>query len=277
MKTKTPAAAPTRTRRKHEASVPGLQFRAATEDEQKAGLCGVVQGIALPYGERDYYGTVFAPGCLDKTRTKVGSKKVKFYSDHAYAVHAHVGVLLALEDVGNAAVMTAGIFDTAAGRAAKEYIEAVLNSGAETGLSVGFYERVGGWQGEGEDRAWVFTEIELDEVSLTPRPAVPGAVVTGVRAEEGAEDIDPATAERAFRALAYTLPPERARAIVDEVLRSREAAATDTDTPSTTPPDKGATGAGDAPPVETPDDKTPGADVPATAEERRRAIAHALA
>lgn len=211
-----------------------LEFRAPTEAEPMPGFCGQLRGIALPYGVVDSYRTVFAPGCLDKTRAaKVGARKVKLFLDHSYGVKDHVGTVLEMPDAGDAALLVAGILDTPDGRAAKEYLQAILASGSETGLSVGFYvrkEQSGQVDGQ---QVTVFNEIELDEVSLTPRNAVPGAVVTGTR-KDGAQldEGEAETAKRVLRTLVETLPPDEVATIVAEV-----AAARDGDTPPSKAPE----------------------------------------
>lgn len=172
---------------------PHLQMRVAAltfeDNDLPAGVCGRVRGIALPFEVLDSYRTVFRRGCTDKTRNKAAKRKIKLFDNHGmvdwYGTRTHIGVVTGLEyDASlNADVMTADIFDTEDGRRCKEYLRAVVSSGGETGLSVGFYVREScteTWQGERVD---VFTEIEIDEISLAPRNAVPGAVVTGVRAD----------------------------------------------------------------------------------------------
>jgi HK97 family phage prohead protease len=209
------APSPTKTRvaRRFDGIARQLAIRAATDEEQAKGFCGMLQGVALAYNQPDAYGTLFKPGCLDRTRAaKVPQRKIKFYLDHTYsAVKTHVGTVLSLEDRGEAAVMTAGLFNTAAGRDSKEYLQAVLDSESETGLSIGFYERAAAYEPDGDgDTIYAFSEIELDEISLTPRPAVPGALVTGVRKGEDRME----AAERLLGVLAQSLPPDRVRAIV---------------------------------------------------------------
>lgn len=218
-------AAPLKVRvaRHFEGVATGLTIRAATDEEVAGGFCGVVQGVALVYNVVDSYGTLFKPGCLDRTRAaKVQQRKVKFYLDHIYqSVKTHVGTILSLDDRGDAAVMTAGIFNTAAGREAKEYLEAVLASDSETGLSVGFYERAAAYEPDSDgDSVYAFSEIELDETSLTPRNAVPGALVTGVRMEDQAADKTEAS-ERLLALLVQTLPAERVRSIVNAATTGR--------------------------------------------------------
>jgi HK97 family phage prohead protease len=189
-----------------------------------AGFCARVTGIALPYGVVDSYGTVFAAGCIDRTREKkVNTRKVKLFLDHNYGVPTHVGTVLAMPDVTGAALLDGGLFDTAGGREAKEYLEAVVASDSETGFSVGFYPRKEEMGTVDGGRVTVFTEIELDEVSITPRPAVPGATVTGIRKDaEIPEGEARETAERVLRALVETLPAERVTAIVAEVAAARQ-------------------------------------------------------
>jgi phage head maturation protease len=167
-------------------SAQNLEVRA---DALPQGVCGVVTGIALRYNVVDAWGTVFLPGCLDKTRAKVSSGKVKLFDNHGardgYGTGTHIGVVRSLVGAGDAEVMTAHLFDTEEGRRAKEYLSAVMASGGETGLSIGFYERNGDpvRDAQGNWQHYAFSEIELDEISLAPRNAVPGAEVTGVRRE----------------------------------------------------------------------------------------------
>jgi hypothetical protein len=97
-----------------------------------------------------------------------------------------------MADAGDAVVMTAEVFDTEEGRAAMEYVKAVMAAGASTGFSIGFVPRkseIVVVDGANVER---FTEIELREVSITPMPAVPGAAVTAARNEDVApmEDDD---------------------------------------------------------------------------------------
>src|SRR5262249_14275436 len=66
--------------------------------------------------------------------------------------------------------------DTQAGKETRS----LLRSGAIGGLSVGFLVRPGGY--EYKDRVHGFTDLELLEVSLTPLPANPAALVTETRA-----------------------------------------------------------------------------------------------
>lgn len=185
-----------------------LELRA---DQLPPGVCGRMQGVALTYNTPDAYGTMFAPGSLDRTRAeKLAAGKVKLLADHEGVTDCHVGVVRSLTDVGDAVVMAADLFDTAAGRAKLEYLKAVTQAGAFTGLSIGFYERASDFQPQPDgDAMLVYTEIELDEVSLTPRPAVPGAEVTGART------MAPDLARAALTAVLRALSETEARAMVD--------------------------------------------------------------
>jgi HK97 family phage prohead protease len=178
--------------------IPTLCVR-ATELEVRSealpdGVCGIVNGIALRYGVIDSWGTKFLAGSLDKTRAKVAARKVKLFANHgfadAYGIRTHIGTVSALVVAGDAEVMTAELFDTEEGRHAKAYLDAVQKSRAETGLSIGFHPRGGDWEKIGDDKygAYAFSEVELDEISLAPRNAVPGATVTGVRAKPPLDD-----------------------------------------------------------------------------------------
>ena len=146
------------------------------------GIAGRVSGVALTYEVVDSYTTMFARKCAKRSiDTRVAARKVPLLLDHERTSKAHVGVVTSMEDVGDALVMTADVFDTADGRAALEYVKAVLASGASTGFSIGFVPRASEMvmvDGKSVER---FTEIELREVSITPMPAVPGAEIASAR------------------------------------------------------------------------------------------------
>jgi HK97 family phage prohead protease len=195
------------------------QVRHVTKLELRAtdlpkGVCGIVQGVALVYGVTDHYDTMFKPGCLDRTkREKLAAGKVALFRDHEYGVSTHIGIVRALETIGDAEVMTAQLFDTEDGREAKEYIAAVLDASAQTGLSIGFWSRETEWVDRADgDRVYQFNEIELEEISLTPRPAVPGAQVTGVRSDASDDGYT-----SLFRGALTTLGVEKFRAVVRDV------------------------------------------------------------
>lgn len=159
------------------------QIRAAAD--LPPGIAGRVSGVALTYETVDTYQTMFARNSAKRSIAgKVAARRVPLLMDHERTSKAHVGVVTEMQDVGNALVMTADIFDTADGRAALEYVKAVLASGASTGFSIGFVPRASeqvSVDGQAVER---FTEIELREVSITPMPAVPGAEVAAARAED---------------------------------------------------------------------------------------------
>jgi hypothetical protein len=85
--------------------------------------------------------------------------------------------------------MVADLFDTEAGRAARDYVKAVMAAGAVTGLSIGFVPKrteMAVVDGKPVER---FLEIELREVSLTPMPSVPGTDVLGARSDKSTPDV----------------------------------------------------------------------------------------
>lgn len=160
-----------------------LSIRAEGED-LPAGVAGRVSGVALTYDVVDSYDTMFARGCAKRSiDQRVSARKVPLLMDHERSTRAHVGVVAAMEEVGDSLVMVADIFDTAEGRAALEYVKAVLSAGADTGFSIGFIPRKSEVVRVGDKTIERFTEVELREVSLTPMPAVPGAQVSGARAD----------------------------------------------------------------------------------------------
>lgn len=240
--------ATTRTRAVTHGDLRDLTLRS---DALPAGICGRMQGIALTYGVPDFYGTVFDKGCLDRTRQeKLAAGKVKLLADHENETATHVGVVRTLEDVGDAVLMSADVFDTDAGRAQLEYLKAVVGSGAFTGLSVGFFDRDSQWITDAAGESLLhYREIELDEVSVTPCPAVPGTQVTGARHEADTPDAD------VTHALLSSIPTDVLRA----ALAAREGNATEPEDTHAAP----AGASGDA----TPEDRHV-----STMDERMRAV-----
>lgn len=154
------------------------------EAELPPGIAGRVSGVALTYGVVDSYGTIFARGCANLTiNQKVANRKVPLLMDHDRRVGSHVGVVTSMTDMADSLVMTAELFDTPEGRAALEYVKAVIAAGASTGFSIGFVPRKSRVVNVDGKAAEQFDEIELREVSITPMPAVPGADVTGARTD----------------------------------------------------------------------------------------------
>jgi len=171
-----------------------LEVRA--ESDLPPGIAGRVSGVALTYEVVDSYGTMFSRKCAKRSIDgRVAARKVPLLMDHERTSKAHVGVITSMTDAGDTLVMTADVFDTAEGRAAMEYVKAVLASGASTGFSIGFIPRSSEMvtiDGKPVER---FTEIELREVSITPMPAVPGAEIASARNEAFAP-VEEVVAER---------------------------------------------------------------------------------
>lgn len=160
-----------------------LSIRA--EGDLPPGIAGRVSGVALTYEVVDSYQTIFARGCAKRSiDNKVKARKVPLLMDHSRTVGAHVGVVASMVDAGDQLIMTADLFDTPEGRAALDYVKTVIAAGASTGFSIGFVPRRTDMVMIDAKPVEKFLEIELREVSLTPMPAVPGADVTGARAEE---------------------------------------------------------------------------------------------
>lgn len=213
-----------------------VQLEVRTKDDTPdlpPGVCGRVQGIALTYNVRDAYGTMFAPGCLARTRAeKLAAGKVKLLADHMGYTDCHVGVVRSLDDVADAVLMSADFFDTEEGRAKLAYVKAVTAAKAFTGLSIGFYDRASEtrpsdpWQtpwGSTRDTVLVYTEIELDEVSLTPSPAVPGAEVLAARREAIGDKRD--LLRVALGTIADALGDDEVRALLEDRESARDGTA----------------------------------------------------
>lgn len=203
-------------------SVTHLELRAA--DDLPAGVCGRIQGVALVYDSVDWYGTMFAPGCMARSiADRVNSSKVNLFLDHTKQVRCHVGVVRSMTDVGDTCVMVGDLFDTADGRLALEYCKAVIAAGAETGISIGFIPRKGEIVKDATGITtgnYRFNEIELREESITPVPAVEGALVTGARHED---ENDPEVMVTALRSIVASLPAERLDAALLELGFQRRA------------------------------------------------------
>lgn len=172
-----------------------LEVRA--ESDLPPGIAGRVSGVALTYEVVDSYGTMFSRKCAKRSIDgRVSARKVPLLMDHERTSKAHVGVVTSMTDAGDALVMTADVFDTAEGRAALEYVKAVLASGASTGFSIGFIPRTSEMVTVNGKPVERFTEIELREVSITPMPAVPGAEVASARNEGSDAVVEEVVAER---------------------------------------------------------------------------------
>jgi HK97 family phage prohead protease len=213
-----------------------LQVRA--ESDLPLGIAGRVSGIALTYEVVDAYDTMFAKGSAKRSiDTRVAAKKLPLLMDHERSTRAHVGVVTAMEDVGDALVMTADVFDTAEGRAALEYVKAVLASGASTGFSIGFVPRRSEIVKLGDKTAERFTEIELREVSITPMPAVPGASVTAARndAPDLADRDDDDLLAVAARAALDALSPDQRQAVFAAYAVAPDATSSPAPSPVDTP------------------------------------------
>lgn len=211
--------------------IPLATTLAVRADNLPQGTCGIVTGIALRYNVEDSWGTRFLPGCVEKTRAKVVARKVKLFDNHgsrdSYGTRTHIGTVTSLVQAGDAEVMTAELFDTEEGRKAKEYLTAVTLSGAESGLSIGFHPRAGEWAPKGENKYGIYdySEIELEEISLAPRQAVPGAEVTSVRRQPTPDDVN--GVRLLLRGLRTTYGSEQLLALI----REEDATATAGDEP----------------------------------------------
>ncbi len=86
------------------------QIRA--ESDLPPGIAGRVSGVALTYEVVDSYQTMFARKSAKRSiDNKVAARKVPLLMDHERTSKAHVGVVTEMQDVGDALVMTADIFD----------------------------------------------------------------------------------------------------------------------------------------------------------------------
>ncbi len=172
-----------------------LEVRA--DGELPPGIAGRVSGVALTYEVVDSYQTMFSRKCAKRSIDgRVAARKVPLLMDHERTSKAHVGVVTSMTDAGDALVMTADVFDTAEGRAAMEYVKAVLASGASTGFSIGFIPRASEMVTVNGKPVERFTEIELREVSITPMPAVPGAEIASARNEASEMVVEGEVSER---------------------------------------------------------------------------------
>lgn len=222
------------------------------------GVCGRLVGTGLVYEQEDSYGTTWVTGCLEMTkRSKVPAGKVQLFTagsmGHEYGVRSHVGVVRSAETRGSEEIITADLFDTEDGRRTKEYLDAVLRSGGNTGLSIGCYVRR-----SDPANAERFTEVELEEFTITPRPAVPGAEIDAVRQ-------NPAALWTMFDALAAVLPAEEIRARMDGRMTGRtEDPGTSVEGAETTTPET---------PAPQSDGGQPAESRVATESERARALA----
>jgi HK97 family phage prohead protease len=197
--------------------VASLDLLTRAASDLPKGVCGVVQGVALTYNTIDTYGTTFLPGCLNKTRQqKLAAGKIPLFGDHEHTTFAHVGTVVAMDDVGDAVAMTAHLFDTEEGRSMKEYLASCMATKSFTGLSVGVYPRDVEWVDNPTapgSKVLGYKEVELAEVSITPMPSVDGAEVTGLRSRTPKKVLG-----QALRGIAMAMDPDEVRAIIDQLI-----------------------------------------------------------
>jgi len=257
----------TATRKEHRVIQRTFVPQAVRTDDLPDGVCGRLVGVGLVYEKPDAYDTIWATGCLEMTkRSKVSAGKVQLFAagqmGHEYGVRSHIGVVRTLETRGNEEWVTADLFNTEDGRRTKEYLDAVLRAGGNTGLSIGAFIRRS--EDQKDDRGMVvsvrFTEVELEEFTITPRPAVSGADIEAVRHE-------PAAMWTMFDALLSALPLDQVRARVEarESGHSNDPGKAVDGAVSSTPPA----------PVTQSDDSHPAQSRVATEAERARALAAA--
>jgi phage head maturation protease len=117
----------------------------------------------------------------------------------------------------------ADLLDTPKAHDVKRYLESVLASGGETGLSVGFRPRAEAKLKGGGIR---FDEVDLREISVTSMQSVPGSAVMAVRQQwDHRRPPVYATMEQRLWALrqSYVRPvatmPERLRAVRESYRR----------------------------------------------------------
>jgi len=191
----------------------------AADEQLPDGISGRMIGCACTYNTVDDYGTLFKPGCFDRTRSeKVPAGRVGLFRDHDHVSSAHVGVIRACPDMGDRMMMNADFFDTPEGRDARDYVKTVLAAGSYTGLSVGVYVRDGGREPDpanATDSVYAFREVELAEISITPFPAVPGADAIAAR-HSTRPDMTLKTQITALRTLLTSMPRADVLAIAKE-------------------------------------------------------------
>ncbi len=189
------------------------EIRAVTTDDLADGTCGRVTLIGLRYNQPDAYGTIFKPGCLAKSvGQKVSAGRVKYYADHIYKTTEHIGVVRAVEDVGQDVLVSADIFDTESGRRYLEYAKACLGAKAQTGCSIGFYDRKSDLEEIDGVRYWAYEEVELEEFSGTPNNAVEGADLLAARRQPDTERLG--VLRRALEGLLKVIPESDIRAAI---------------------------------------------------------------
>lgn len=189
-----------------------VTIRAVDTADLPEGVCGRITYVGLRYNQIDDYGTMFKPGCLAKSAgQKVPMGRVKCFADHTYRIRSHVGVIRKVEDVGDDVLVMAELFDTEDGRHALDYAKACFAAKAQTGMSIGFYTRDSELVEVDGVKVLAFTEVELEEFSMTPMPAVEGADLLAARHQPGDRQ---ALLRRALDQLLEALPESDVRAAV---------------------------------------------------------------
>jgi len=196
-----------------------VEIRATDEAER------TITGLAVPYGQDAPIGgglvERFAPGAIQSI------EDVKLFWRHDEII----GKIIDGRETPDGFEVTAQISDTSLGRDAY----ALVSDGSINRFSVGFYPV----EQTREDNTITRTLVDLAEVSLVPRPAYSGAVITQVREEQPeapaeVEPIEP-TNNESEQTLSDNIDID-VRALADDVAEMRrEIQATAIETPAVAP------------------------------------------
>ncbi|RRH72002.1 HK97 family phage prohead protease [Falsigemmobacter faecalis] len=144
---------------------------------------GTFVGYGAVFGNLDRVGDIIDPGAFAKSLARHTREKTSPLMLWNHNPSEPIGVWEDLEEDGKG-LRGKGrlVLETTKGREA----HALLKAGAVRGLSIG-YRTI---KGEPSGNAYKLKEVDLVEISLTAMPANPKALITGVKSEALAADLE---------------------------------------------------------------------------------------
>jgi uncharacterized protein len=160
------------------------QFLAALERKTVSDTgAGEIEGLASTYGNVDLQDDEMQPGALDKTVSDwQGSKsKVPLLDWHGDSLSRLIGSVTALASTAQGLWFRAGFGSDAESQRARQLVK----DGHLSGVSIGYLPIRQSWKTVAGKAVRALHEVKLLEISLTPVPANPEAVLTSVKSFNG--------------------------------------------------------------------------------------------
>jgi len=144
---------------------------------------GEVEGLASVYGNVDLQDDEMQPGAMNKTVAdwQRAKSRLPLLDWHGDSLSRLIGSVTALESVPQGLWFRAGFGSDAESQRARQLVK----DGHLSGVSIGYLPVRQSWKTVGGKAVRALHEVKLLEISLTPVPANPEAVLTSVKSLGG--------------------------------------------------------------------------------------------